>query len=89
MSVAQPQKEGIGAIKFNEPYWAPHTSQATSSAAGGCTDNYEPAGFTGGTPPPQVGVATNAGDASRPAPGSYASPGNAAYRSVTGANINP
>lgn len=56
MSVAQPQKEGISAVKLDEDNWAPHTGQIGPAPAGNPTpDNNAPGQFTGGTQSQAVG----------------------------------
>lgn len=85
MSVAQPQREGISAIRLDEDNWTPHTSQIGSPPSGNpLADNNNPGQFTGGTQPQAVGEPT-----ANYAPGQPTSPTKAAWRTVTGANIQP
>jgi hypothetical protein len=85
MSVACPQKEGVSEIKLDLDHWLPHTEQIAPAPAGNpVAHNYSPGEFTGGTQPQAVGEPT-----SNYAPGQPTSPTKAAWRTVTGANIQP
>ena len=74
MSVAQPQKEGISAVKLNEDYWKPHTGQLGPAPAGNpMADNNNPGEFTGAQP--------GAGESmSNYAPGRSTTPGKQAWQ---------
>ena len=78
------EKESTKKISIQPDYWVPITGQTTRDTGGGATDNYQPGKYIGGTQPSAVGEPT-----SNYAPAATSSPTKAAYRSVTGAKINP
>jgi hypothetical protein len=94
MSVAQPQKEGIAAIKLGDESWAAHNGQmgpppSSNVFADNWNDNYHPADFTGGTQPEQVNRVIPAPKMGPQEAGIGSSREKMAKRTVTGANILP
>jgi len=87
MSVAHPdrEKESISKIKLDPQNWGVITGQVGPKPAGNPNaDNYAPGQYTGGTQPQAVGEPT-----SNYAPGQPTAPTSAAWRTVSGAKINP
>jgi hypothetical protein len=85
MSVACPQVEGVRYVKLDDEHWRTHNEQIQPAPEGNpVAHNYNPGQFTGGTQPTAVGEPM-----SNYAPGQRTSPTKAAWRTVTGANIQP
>jgi len=87
VSVAHPdrEKESISKIKLDPQNWGVITGQVGPHPADNPkADNYAPGAYTGGTQPQAVGEST-----SNYAPGQPTAPTSAAWRTVSGAKINP